>query len=262
VNSVVRGRPGLDFGTTSFLLTNRVAWYGTRRHIPYPLLVFRSIPEGHFVAAAYPYSEKLSTFVAECDAETWVRSGMSEMTEEERQAFTEGVFASELQDELLLSNKSMWRCLPVVRNRNWSSGNHVLLGDALHSAHPTIGSGTRIAMEDSIALAEAFHAHFDDVPRMLAAFRAAREPAKEKFLRATEKSFLWYEHFPEKMDTLAPVDFVFDFMMRTGRITDERLAAEFPEFLKRYGSRRSASHRVREDAPFVRGSGDAGASVT
>ena len=116
-----------------------------------------------------------------------------------------------------------------------------LVGDALHSAHPTIGSGTRIAMEDAIVLADCVAGHARDISAGLAAFQRLREPSKQKLLDATERSYTWYEHFADKMDALAPVDFVFDFMMRTGRITDARLAAEFPEFVRRYGDCRRAA---------------------
>jgi 2-polyprenyl-6-methoxyphenol hydroxylase-like FAD-dependent oxidoreductase len=205
------------------------------------MLSFRKTELGHFVAAAYAYSDTMSTFVAECDDETYQRAGIEQMTIAERQALVEQVFAPELAGEKLLNNNSNFRHLPVIRSKTWFSGNRVLLGDALHSAHPTIGSGTRIAMEDAIVLAESVTATPWDIPAALRAFQETRSPSKQKLLDATERSYTWYEHFPEKMEALAPVDFVFDFMTRTGRITDARLAQEFPEFLKNYGSLRSAA---------------------
>ena len=240
VNSAVRRGSEQAFGTSSFLLTNRLAWYGTRRHFAYPTLVFRETLNGSFVAAAYAYGERWSTFVAECDAATWTRSGLDAMTEAQRRALTEEVFAPELAGEPLVSNGSAWRQLPVIRNRRWSDGNKVLIGDALHSAHPTIGSGTRIALDDAIALSDAVVRHGDERAAAFAAFQASRQPVKQTFLDATERSFNWYEAFPDKMKMFGPVDFAFDFMMRTGRVTDERLAVEFPDFLRRYGPQRSA----------------------
>ena len=158
VNSVVRRDLEKEFGTTSTLLTNRMAWYGVDKHFPYPVLIFRSTERGNFVAVAYPYADKMSTFVAECDSATWIKSGMDRMSEDERRRVAEEIFAPELAGAPLLSNKSNWRQLPVIRNSCWFHGNRVLIGDALHSAHPSIGSGTRIAMEDSIALAESITA--------------------------------------------------------------------------------------------------------
>lgn len=237
VNSEVRRWHERDFGTRSYNLTNRVAWYGTTRHFPYPLLSFKRNEFGHFVAAAYAYTEQMGTFVAECDESTWTRSGIEGMSEDEQRKFTETVFADELQGHSLISNKSAYRQLPVIRNREWFSGNRVLIGDALHSAHPTIGSGTRIAMEDSIALADALAREKGNVPAALAEFRRTREPGKNKLVVASEKSFNWYETFGRKVDTLSAVDFVFDFLMRTGRLSRERLSAEYPQFMRRYGHR-------------------------
>ena len=245
VNSSVRGLQEREFGTASYLLTNRLAWYGTKQLFPYPILSFKRTPAGHFVAAGYAYTERISTFVAECDAATWHRSGMDRLTDDERREYTERVFADELQGYPLISNNSVWRPLPVVRNKQWSYGNCVLLGDALHSAHPTIGSGTRIAMEDSIALAESLGRNPANLSDALAEFRRVREPVKDKLVIASEKSFNWYEKFGEKLESLTPVGFVFDFLMRTGRISDERLRADHPQFMDSYAPRWRAEQRAR-----------------
>ena len=235
VNSIVRKVNEDAFGTTCWYLTNRMAWYGTTRHFPYPILSFKHTRHGHFWTAAYPYTERMSTFVAECDNDAWKRSGLADMNESERQQFTSEMFAAELQGHPLISNNSSWRCLPVIRNRHWSVGRHVLIGDALHSAHPTIGSGTRIAMEDAVDLVQVLREHSGDIPAALAAFEHTRAPSKHKLVDAAEKSFTWYEGVAAKMDTLSPVPFVFDFMTRTGRIDERRLMAEFPRFMQRYG---------------------------
>ena len=236
VNSTVRKRHEAAFGTTTWTLTNRLAWYGTEKHFPYPVLSFRRYDGGYFVGVAYPYSERMSTFVAECDAGTWLRLGLDKMSDDERRLLAERVFAEELGGSPLISNKSLWHCLPVVRNKQWSVGHRVLIGDALHSAHPSIGSGTRIAMEDAIALADALASSPTDIRGALANFREAREPTKAKLVAAAEKSFTWYESFPTKMDSLDAVPFVFDFLTRTGRVDASRLYAEYPHFMKRYGA--------------------------
>jgi 2-polyprenyl-6-methoxyphenol hydroxylase-like FAD-dependent oxidoreductase len=237
VNSEVRHRDEDEFGTSSFTLTNRVAWYGTAHHFPYPLLSFKRNDFGHFVTAAYACSEQMSTFVAECDEATFFSAGLDRMSEDEQRLFTEKVFADELKGQRLISNKSAYRQLQVVRNREWHVGNRVLIGDALQSAHPSIGSGTRIAMEDSIALAKALVEYPCDIRAAQMAFRLSREPVKNKLLRAAEKSTEWYETFARKMDALGAVDFVFDFLIRTGRVGPERLAVEHPLFMSRYGHR-------------------------
>jgi 2-polyprenyl-6-methoxyphenol hydroxylase-like FAD-dependent oxidoreductase len=237
VNSVVRGCMEREFGTVTYNLTNRLAWYGTKRHFPYPILSFKRTEVGHFVAAGYAYSEHMSTFVPECNAATWERAELERLSDEERRQFIEGIFADELQGHSLISNNSMWRPLPVIRNSEWSVGNCVLIGDALHSAHPTIGSGTRIAMEDSIALIDSLARNPTDIPAALKDFRRVREPQKNKLVVASEKSFRWYEVFADKLDTLPPIEFLFDFLMRTGRISQERLMAEYPQFMAKYCQR-------------------------
>ncbi|MES2537801.1 MAG: FAD-dependent monooxygenase [Pseudomonadota bacterium] len=236
VNSIVRKGHEAEFGTTSWMLGNRLAWYGTEKHFPYPIISFKRFGGGHFVGVAYPYTERMSTFVAECDAATWVDLGLDRMNDEERNNLVQQVFAAELGACPLISNKSVWHTLPVVRNRQWSVGHRVLIGDALHSAHPSIGSGTRIAMEDAIALADALAASPADVAAALASFRRVREPTKTKLVAAAEKSFTWYESFAERMDTLDAVPFVFNFLTRTGRVDEARLRAEYPEFMNRYGA--------------------------
>lgn len=234
VNSVVRGMHEAAFGTTCWYLTNRIAWYGTTRHFPYPILSFKTTPQGHFWTAAYPYTERMSTFVAECDDDAWRRSGLEQMSDEQRQAYAESLFAEELDGHRLISNKTSWRCLPVIRNQRWAVGRQVLIGDALHSAHPTIGSGTRIAMEDAIDLAAALRAAAGAVPAALEMFERMRRPGKQKLVDAAEKSFTWYEQVGAALDASEPADFVFDFMTRTGRISEQRLRQEFPRFMARY----------------------------
>ena len=235
VNSILRRSLGEKFGTTSWNLTNRLAWYGTEQHFPYPILSFKTTEHGSFWIAAYAYTERMSTFVAECDAISWEQSGFAQMTDDSRQAYIEDLFAEELGGKKLITNKSIWHSLPVTRNREWSVGRHVLIGDALHSAHPTIGSGTRIAMEDSIALADALVAE-PDIMKALSLFRLTRESAKQKLVLAAEKSFMWYEDVGEKLARLDPLPFVFDFMTRTGRINESRLTEEFPRFMQAHNA--------------------------
>jgi len=129
----------------------------------------------------------------------------------------------------LVSNKSVWRNFPNLRNRRWSAGNVVLIGDALHTAHFSIGSGTRLAMEDAIALNKAL-AEDSSVEKALAAFEAARRPIVEKLLAAADASGAWYERFAEHMK-LAPRDFAWSYIQRSGRIDPERLRKISPKFV-------------------------------
>ena len=132
-----------------------------------------------------------------------------------------------------MSNNSIWRQFPVIRNKQWRHGRHVLIGDALASAHFSIGSGTRIAMNDSIALAHALLACDGNVLVGLGAFEATTAYQKAKLIDASEQSFNWYEHMADWMDQYGPEEFVYRFMTRTGRVDDARLRAEFPQLMSR-----------------------------
>jgi 2-polyprenyl-6-methoxyphenol hydroxylase-like FAD-dependent oxidoreductase len=235
VNSMLRTADGSDFGLRAEKLTNWFAWYGTRARFDTPALNFRRYGGGHFVAHYYPYSDDMGTFVAECDARTWSRLGLGAMADDERRRLVEEIFADALQGQPLISNKSIWRNFVAAGTERWYLGNRVLLGDALNSAHFSIGSGTRIAMEDSIALWEAVAAS-DTLPQALERFERERRPAKQKLLKAARASYLWYEGFADKMEALAPMDFVYDFMTRTGRMDDARLREQHPQFMARYES--------------------------
>ncbi|WP_432260662.1 FAD-dependent monooxygenase [Cupriavidus sp. TMH.W2] len=231
VNSLLRGANEAGFGTRRHSLTNHFAWYGVEKAFPNPALVFRKHEGGYFVAHYYPYSDSMSTFVAECDHQTWIDSGMEAMTQAQRQALFERIFAPELGGYRLVSNNSAWRQFPVIVNDTWHVGNQVLIGDALTSAHFSIGSGTRIAMEDAIALADAIVAAPDDVPAALRRYDTVRRPEKAKLIRASEASYNWYERIREWMDLPTPHEFVFRFMTRTGRVDLNRLKEQYPKLL-------------------------------
>jgi 2-polyprenyl-6-methoxyphenol hydroxylase-like FAD-dependent oxidoreductase len=233
VNSVVRRQFAGQFGTTQYNLTNHFAWYGTKKIFDCPALVFRKHRGGHFVAHYYSYSDGMSTFVAECDDATWQTLGLGSLSDDQRRKLFEEIYAPELGAYPLLSNNSLWRQFPVIRNKHWSYGRHVLIGDALASAHFSIGSGTRIAMGDSIALARALLASDDDVLAGLADFEAKHRDQKAKLVDASEQSFKWYERIADWMEQYGPEEFVYRFMIRTGRVDDARLRAEFPQLMSR-----------------------------
>lgn len=234
VNSVVRKNFDGEFGTCSWTLSNRMAWYGTPQKFESPILSFKSTEFGTFWAAAYPHQADMSTFVAECDADAWMRSGMHAMSEADRLAFAEQIFAEELGGHKLLSNKSTWGSLPVTRTRRWHVGNRVLVGDALRSPHPSIGSGTRIAMEDAVGLINALVASNGDVGTALPAYQQEHSPQSAKLVKAMEASALWYENVGERLELFDPATFAFDFMTRTGRLNEGRLRSEYPQFMERY----------------------------
>ncbi|MEJ8859938.1 FAD-dependent monooxygenase [Variovorax robiniae] len=236
INSILRTANEAAFGTTRSFLSNHFAWFGVGKAFPTAALVFREFEGGAFIAHYYPYGPSNSTFVAECDHATWERLGMEKMSAEERQHLFEKVFAPELGGHALISNNSTWRQFPVIRNAHWTAGNAVLIGDAETSAHFSIGSGTRIAMDDAMALAEALVRDGDDASvtplDRLQRFAATRGPEKSKLISASEKSYRWYENIAEWMQRFTPYEFIHAFMTRTGRVSEERLAAAYPELMQ------------------------------
>lgn len=235
LNSLVRRTLEAQFQPKVELLENRFAWYGTSQVFECLTLTFRESAEGAFVAHHYRYSPAMSTFLVECDAQTWWRAGLDKMDDAASRAYCEKVFAPDLGGHALVSNKSVWRQFPLLSNRNWAARTDegtpaVLIGDALRTMHFSIGSGTRTAFEDAIALDRAFGAAGDDVPAALAAFERERRPIAEKLHAAANASSYWYERFPEKM-RLSPWQLAYDYMTRSGRIGDERLRQMAPRFM-------------------------------
>lgn len=240
-NSVVRGTDSTAFGTHSYSLTNPFAWYGVAKALKPNALVFRHTGHGVFVGHYYAYKADMSTFVAECDAATWTKSGFDKMSDPERKREIEAIFADCLEGEPLVENKSIWRTFKVVVNERWFSGNRVLIGDALRSAHFSIGSGTRLAMEDALALFDAFSEHSDDLGKALPRYVEIRKPIRDLFGVATERSFNWYENVRQAMAGADVWDFTHDFLTRTGRVDDKRLKGYAPSFYADYMSRKKTS---------------------
>ena len=231
LNSVVRGTPG--FAPKIEWLTNRFVWYGTRQRFECLTLTFRDSAQGAFVAHHYRYSPEMSTFIVECDAATWQRAGLDRMGDAESRAYCERVFAADLGGHALVSNNSTWRQFPLLSNAVWSAGNRVLVGDALRSMHFSIGSGTRLAFEDAIALDRALGEEGEDVPAAVAAFERERRPVVEKLFTAAAASSWWYEEFPARMARFDALRLAYDYMTRSGRMSDERLCALAPNFMSR-----------------------------
>lgn len=237
VNSLVRRSSEREFGASIRLLTNRFAWFGTTKRFETLTQTFVETDLGSFNAHHYRYAPDASTFIVEVDAATFTRAGFARMDESETRGLCERVFAQALDGHSLISNNSVWRQFPIVHNERWSVRKTglraVLMGDALHTAHFSIGSGTRLAMEDAIALDKALAAHRGDIDAALAAYETGRRPILEKLVTGANGSADWYEHFSEHM-RLAPADFAMSYVTRSGRIDLERLRKLSPAFVARY----------------------------
>lgn len=242
VNSLVRS--SADFGYSSENLGNRFAWFGTTQRFNTLTQTFKATPDGHFNAHHYRYAAGMSTFIAEVDEATFFGAGFDRMGESETKAKLEEVFADELAGHLLISNRSVWRQFPKIRNARWSVGNRVLVGDALHTAHFSIGSGTRLALEDVIALVKALEAAPRDIPAALAAYEAARRPIVEKLVAAAERSAAWYEDFASHMK-LPPWDFAMSYITRSGRVDPGRLRALAPDFMRDWEAQAQGSEAAQ-----------------
>ena len=237
INSFVREGNKAHFGTEVDLRPNRFTWMGSTRPLDAFTFSFRDTEFGVFIAHAYQYQPGASTWILETDDATFHRAGLDAMDEAQSAAFLEGVFAEDLAGHSLITNRSLWRRFPMIRNARstWlraegAPGNIVLLGDAKSTAHFSIGSGTKLAMEDAIALFECVRSN-PDVPAALAAFERNRREDVERIQHAADVSLVWFEHV-RRFWHMAPTQFAFGLMTRSKSITYDNLKLRAPDFVE------------------------------
>ncbi|MDQ0772740.1 anthraniloyl-CoA monooxygenase [Streptomyces aurantiacus] len=234
VNSATRERFGAELGVRIDRHDSLYLWCGT--DFALPRAVFRPEVTGHgtFVAHAYPYQRDRSTFLVETDPGTWRRAGFDATTDrtapdqsdETALDHLSDVFADTLRGHRLIGNRTRWLRFRTVTCETWHHGNVVLLGDAAHTAHYSIGSGTKLAMESGIALVEALDAG-PDLESALTAYETARRPAVEHLQDTARRSMRWWDEFPERLDL--PVEqLLIAYMTRAGKVSLERLARDAP----------------------------------
>lgn len=221
INSKVRTQLAEVFAPTIAEGKAKYIWLGTTKHLSAFTFYVRENEHGLFVVHAYPFDRDTSTFIVETDAETWRRAGLGAMSTDESVAYCERLFAEELGGHRLMSNKSSWLSFREVKCARWWSGKVVLIGDAAHTAHFSIGSGTKLAMEDSIALCEALLRE-PSVPAALAAYHESRWLEVAKLQRAAKVSQTWFEEV-RRYKELPPQQFVLSMMTRSKRVTYENL---------------------------------------
>ncbi len=231
INSRVRSLYEDHFQPAVDLRPNKFVWLGSTRPFDAFTFFFRETDHGVFIAHCYQYEQGHSTWVIETDPATWERAGLAAMSEAESARFLETVFAEELMGHKLITNRSLWRNFPMIRNARWVKDNIVLLGDAKATAHFSIGAGTKLAMEDAIALFEALQAHGSDVKTALAGFERDRREDVEKTQHAANVSLVWFEHLA-RFWNYDPVKFAFGLMTRSKSITYDNLAMRAPEFVR------------------------------
>lgn len=235
VNSGVRSYFADRFIPKIDVRSHRYIWYGTHQLFHGLTLTFRESDAGVFAAHSYKFNKTTSTFIVECEAETASKANFDQKSDEETREYVAEVFAKDLAGHPLMSNNSKWINFVLVKNQNWHFENVILLGDALHTAHFSIGSGTKLAMEDSIALAECFQ-RSNDIPEALNEFTSIRRPVIEDYQAAAFESMLWFENAADYM-ALSPIELAFSAMMRSGRVSYEDLKARAPEFIETYEAR-------------------------
>jgi anthraniloyl-CoA monooxygenase len=237
VNSTVRLKYVEQLQPELDLRTNRYIWYGTNQLFHGLTLTFRESNAGVFAAHSYKFNQATSTFIVECDPKTWDNAGFADMTGGQTQEYLGSVFSTDLAGHQLMSNNSKWINFLLVKNKNWFFENVVLIGDALHTAHFSIGSGTKLAMEDAIALADSFK-QTTNVNEALTNFASKRRPVIEDYQAAAFESMVWFENAGRCIN-LSPLELAYTLMTRSGRVTYDDLKRRDPEFIRQYEIERS-----------------------
>lgn len=229
VRSVVREahakvfRPRFSVGSTRYI------WFGTERTFDSFTFAFRANDDGFFQVHAYPFDGSMSTFIVECDESSWRNAGLDQASEAESIAYCEALFERELRHHSLLSNNSKWMRFETLKNTTWHHGNVVLVGDAAHTAHFSIGSGTKLAMEDSIALVNALRTK-DSIPAALGEYQMDRKPRVERFQEAARQSQTSFEN-TRRYQHMDPLQFAFHLLSRSGRIDYDDLRLRDRHFI-------------------------------
>ena len=242
VNSLVRSEYAEHFQPHVDWRPNRFVWLGTTFPFRAFTFIFKESPHGLWRVHAYRYDARHSTFIVETTETTWRRAGLDQVSEDGTVVFAERLFARELEGHRLLKNRSLWRSFPTVKNAHWHWNNVVLIGDAAHTAHFSIGSGTKLAMEDAIALAAALHRH-RDVAGALDAYEEERRPQVESIQRAAQVSLEWFEQTERYHGRLEPLQFAFSLLTRSLRVTHDNLKvrdAKFVETVDRWFAAKAA----------------------
>jgi len=238
--SKIREELGPGLGTEVETATAKFIWFGTDYLFDGLTFVHECSPDGVFAVHGYPISDSVSTFIVETDEESWRRAGLDEFdvaqppgaSDLKSKEYLEKLFAEQIEGGQLLTNNSRWGNFRTRRTRHWHTLDPrpvALLGDAVHTAHFSVGSGTKMAMEDAVELARALTEHPGDLSAALAAYERTAQPSVRKIQDSARPSLAWWEHFGRYYDTFQPWQFAYHFLTRS--IGDARLARRAPEFV-------------------------------
>lgn len=248
-NSLVRRQHEQFFQPSIDVTERKYVWLGTSFRPDSMFFIFHETEFGLFLGTIYPFTGDLSTFIVECDAEDWHRAGLDEATEAETAAFAEKIFAPDLRGSSIVTNKSTWLNFATIRNKTWHHDNIVLIGDGAHTAHYSIGSGTKMAMEDAIALNEALNEH-SDLEDAFVYFEQGREPVVEAIQEAANQSYTWFTNL-SRYERMEPVQFAFNLVTRSGRIGYDNLRIRDAAFVDRVDRWFSMRMLEREVEPII-----------
>jgi anthraniloyl-CoA monooxygenase len=229
INSRFRDKYIEHFQPEVDVRSNKFAWMGSTRPLDAFTFIFQETEWGPFIAHAYQYEIGRSTWIFETDPATFKRAGLEGLTEKQSADRMAGIFGWFLEAHQLLTNRSTWRNFPMIRSKRWVRKNMVLLGDAKATAHFSIGSGTKLAMEDAIALADAMQGA-PSIEAALRQYEEGRREEVEKTQHAADVSLVWFEHVDRFWD-FDPVQFAFGVMTRAKAITYDNLTLRAPDFV-------------------------------
>jgi anthraniloyl-CoA monooxygenase len=222
IASTIRTQYAEDFGTKIALKKNRFVWLGSTKPLDAFTYFFRTTPYGLIVAHTYQYQPGMSTWIFECSDETWQKHGFEVTNEEDTIAKIAEIFKDELNGHSLISNKSHWRQFPHITNEKWYYNNIVLLGDAKATAHFSIGSGTKLAMDSAIGLSDAVIANPTNVQAAFEQYDKARRNTVEMIQHAALVSLDWFENM-DRNNQHPFYQFAFGCMTRAKKVTYENL---------------------------------------
>ena len=231
ITSLLREAYKDEFGTTMDWRRNKFCWLATTKPLNDFEFIFRHNEHGWWWVHAYRYEEGTTTWIVETSEETWRAAGMEDASEEDTKAYCEKLFRDDLDGHPITTNRSVWRTFPVVRNEKLYFRNIVLMGDAVRSAHFSIGSGTKLAMEDAIALAGYFRECDDDVARALERYQQIRKDEADRLQRTAVVSLSWFEHIDRYAEVQEAEQFTFNMMCRAKRVTYENLRLRDPDYI-------------------------------
>jgi anthraniloyl-CoA monooxygenase len=235
VNSTIRRNYPSYFEPELSSRSNKYIWFGTHKLFHALTLTFRENEAGVFAAHSYKFDKTTSTFVVECDPDTWEKARFAEMNEDQSRSYLEKVFEKDLNGNPLLSNRSLWINFLLVKNKHWVHENIVILGDAAHTAHFSIGSGTKLALEDAISLFNELLQTESGITikEALVNYEADRKPKVEEYQQFAYDSLLLFENLKKYMH-LPPIEMAYKMMTRSKKLTHEKLRQRDPEFVRKF----------------------------